>query len=65
MVKNNINHAIAVKNEYGLQLMGITAHVYLDTFSHYGFSAKEKSFTSHVTKESQSKSHRREIRRDP
>lgn len=38
MVKNHIRHAVAVKNEYGLALMGITAHVYADTFSHYGFS---------------------------
>ncbi len=38
MVKNHIRHAVAVKDEYGLALMGITAHVYADTFSHYGFS---------------------------
>ncbi|MDQ6986703.1 MAG: hypothetical protein Q9M25_02730 [Mariprofundaceae bacterium] len=38
MVKNHIQHAVSVKNEYGLALMGITAHVYADTFSHYGFS---------------------------
>jgi len=38
MVKNHIHHAVAVKDEYGLALMGITAHVYADTFSHYGFS---------------------------
>jgi len=38
MVKNHIKHAVAVKGEYGLQLMGVTAHVYADTFSHYGFS---------------------------
>jgi len=38
MVKNHTNHAVSVKDEYGLVLMGITAHVYADTFSHYGFS---------------------------
>jgi len=38
MVNNHIQHAVSVKNEYGLALMGITAHVYADTFSHYGFS---------------------------
>jgi predicted transcriptional regulator len=38
MVKNHIRHAVSVKNEYGLALMGIMAHVYADTFSHYGFS---------------------------
>lgn len=38
MVKNHIRHAVSVKNEYGLTLMGIMAHVYADTFSHYGFS---------------------------
>ena len=38
MVQNHIDHAVSVKDEYGLALMGITAHVYADTFSHYGFS---------------------------
>jgi len=38
MVSNHIRHAVSVKNEYGLALMGITAHVYADTFAHYGFS---------------------------
>lgn len=38
MVKNHIRHAIEVKKEYGLALMGVMAHVYADTFSHYGFS---------------------------
>jgi len=38
MVQNHIRHAVAAKDEYGLQLMGVTAHVYADTFSHYGFS---------------------------
>lgn len=38
MVKNHIRHAISVKNEYGLALMGVMAHVYADTFAHYGFS---------------------------
>ncbi len=38
MVKNHIRHAASVKDEYGLALIGIMAHVYADTFSHYGFS---------------------------
>ena len=38
MVSNHIRHAVLVKNEYGLALMGIMAHVYADTFSHYDFS---------------------------
>jgi len=38
MVRNNIRHAVKVKDEYGLELMGVSAHVYADTFSHYGFS---------------------------
>lgn len=38
MVSNHIRHAVSVKNEYGLALMGVMAHVYADTFSHYGFS---------------------------
>jgi len=38
MVKNHIRHAVAVKDRYGLALMGVMAHVYADTFSHYGFS---------------------------
>jgi len=35
-VTNHIPYAWSVN--YGLQLIGIMAHVYLDTFSHYGFS---------------------------
>ncbi len=38
MVSNHIDHALSVKEEYGAALMGIMAHVYSDTFSHYGFS---------------------------
>ncbi len=38
MVANHIRHAVLVKDEYGLELMGVMAHVYADTFSHYGFS---------------------------
>lgn len=36
MFKNNIS--VALEKSYGLELLGITAHVYADTFSHYGFS---------------------------
>lgn len=32
------HHLNLVNQEYGLELIGITAHVYADTFSHYGFS---------------------------
>ena len=35
MVKTNT--AIAAEAPYGLYLLGITAHVYADTFAHYGF----------------------------
>jgi len=38
MVSNHIRHAVSVKDEYGLTLIGIMAHVYADTFAHYGFS---------------------------
>ncbi len=38
MVANHIRHAVLVKNEYGLELIGVMAHVYADTFAHYGFS---------------------------
>lgn len=32
------HHLALADEEYGLDLIGITAHVYADTFSHYGFS---------------------------
>lgn len=32
------NHLSCCTSEFGLHLAGITAHVYADTFSHYGFS---------------------------
>lgn len=35
MVKNNLHNS---KSSYALHLLGITAHVYVDTFAHYGFS---------------------------
>ncbi len=38
MVENHVRHAVSVKDDYGLTLIGIMAHVYADTFSHYGFS---------------------------
>lgn len=44
MVKNHIRHAVAVKDEYGLTLMGIMAHVYMDTFAHFGFSGISSSY---------------------
>ena len=33
-----INNHIGQKNDYMLELVGIAAHVYADTFAHYGFS---------------------------
>ena len=34
-----VEHAVRMTNRaFGSQLIGITAHVYADTFSHYGFS---------------------------
>lgn len=36
MVSNNIG--LAAQVPFGLELLGITAHVYEDTYSHYGFS---------------------------
>ena len=44
MVENHIRHAVAVKDEYGLTLMGIMAHVYADTFAHFGFSGISSSY---------------------
>ncbi len=38
MVENHLRHALKNEDSYGLTLLGITAHVYADTFSHYGFS---------------------------
>jgi hypothetical protein len=35
MVRHNLSLA---KEDYGMMLIGITAHVYADTFAHYGFS---------------------------
>jgi hypothetical protein len=32
------HHLVESSKFYGLELMGITAHVYADTFAHYGFS---------------------------
>ena len=36
MFKNNLS--VALIKDYGLELLGLSAHVYADTFSHYGFS---------------------------
>ncbi|MFT5708995.1 MAG: putative transcriptional regulator [Oceanospirillaceae bacterium] len=38
MVQNHIQHSLQVQDSYALPLLGIMAHVYADTFSHYGFS---------------------------
>ena len=42
LFKNNLSVALA--KAYGLELLGITAHVYADTFSHYGFSGMSSLF---------------------
>ena len=42
MFKKNLEFAL--EKPYGLALMGISAHVYMDTFSHYGFSGISSSF---------------------
>jgi len=42
MLEHNLEASI--KKPYGLELLGITAHVYMDTFSHYGFSGIASSF---------------------
>ena len=36
MVKHHIDAALT--RSFGMELLGIAAHVYMDTFSHYGFS---------------------------
>ena len=39
IAREMISHCLSLADkEYGLQLVGIAAHVYADTFSHYGFS---------------------------
>ena len=45
------------KDEYGLELLGICAHVYMDTYSHYGFSGmcSEKNNVPHDTIKSTNK----------
>jgi hypothetical protein len=42
MLKNNLE--VSLNKPYGLALMGITAHAYMDTFSHYGFSGIASSY---------------------
>lgn len=44
MVKRNT--AIAAQAPYGLYLMGITAHVYADTFAHDGFMGANHSYNA-------------------
>jgi len=48
MLKNNLE--VSLKKPYGLELMGITAHAYMDTFSHYGFSGIASTY-NHVIKD--------------
>jgi len=42
MLENNLD--LALKKSFGIQLIGISAHAYMDTFSHYGFSGIASSF---------------------
>jgi hypothetical protein len=42
LLKNNLTASLI--KPFGLELMGITAHVYMDTFSHYGFSGIASSY---------------------
>lgn len=44
MFDEHIALAIEKHKQYGLELMGITAHAYMDTFSHYGFSGFASSY---------------------
>lgn len=41
MMQNHL--LIAPQKAYGLELLGIAAHVYMDTFSHFGFSGVSSS----------------------
>ncbi|MCL2829390.1 MAG: hypothetical protein FWD77_01480 [Betaproteobacteria bacterium] len=42
MLENHLE--VAAEKPYGLELIGICAHVYADTFSHYGFSGMTSDF---------------------
>ncbi|MDR0443088.1 MAG: hypothetical protein LBH44_06760 [Treponema sp.] len=44
MLAHNLDTSL--KKPFGLELMGITAHVYMDTFSHYGFSGMSSGFNA-------------------
>ena len=44
MMKNHIE--LALQKDYGLELLGIAAHVYMDTFAHYGFSGISSSMNA-------------------
>ena len=46
MLENHL--AIAQKKIYGLELIGISAHVYADTFSHYDFSGMSSPYNDIV-----------------
>jgi hypothetical protein len=49
MVENHIGMAAGGK-KFGLELIGIAAHAYMDTFAHYGFSGFGSSYNSIDTK---------------
>ena len=48
MVTNHVEFALKNVNSFGLYLIGIMAHVYADTFAHYGFSGVSSSNNSVV-----------------
>jgi hypothetical protein len=48
MIENHIEMAISGK-KFGLELIGIAAHAYMDTFAHYGFSGFSSPYNSIVT----------------
>ena len=43
MIAHHVGYALQ-KSRFGLELLGIMAHVYMDTFSHYGFSGISSDF---------------------
>lgn len=44
MITHHCNKVCAEKPAFGLELLGIAAHVYLDTFAHYGFSGVSSDY---------------------
>ncbi len=44
MITHHCDKVCAEKPAFGLELLGIAAHVYLDTFAHYGFSGVSSDY---------------------